>query len=133
MATEYHYFEGTARFYRSKTPDEYGNYSLKIKLDDVDKYKKSGIQCELDEEGGVWFRRPDQKLFKDELTKLGPPNTVDKDGSPINDLVGEGSKIIAKVKSYDTKAGRKGHQLEAVQVLDLEKVDTGSKDGWYNF
>lgn len=132
MATEYHYFEGTAKFFRTRTPDEYGNYSLRIKLDDVEAYRKTGIQCELDEEGSVWFRRPDQKMFKNELTKLGPPPTVDKDGKPINDLIGEGSKIVAKVKSYDTRVGRKGHQLEAVQVLDLVEVP-GRTDGWRNF
>ena len=136
----YHYFNGTALYYRNKSADNYGNYSLKIKLDDVNQYKESGIQCDLDDEGCVWFRRPHSKLIREELVTFGPPKTLGtekgEDGKylPLGELVGEGSKIIAKVKSYETGNNRIGHQLEAVQVTELVPVEldnTGSD--WYDF
>lgn len=129
--TKWHYFSGTLEYYNNKTTNDYGAYSLCMKLDDIDEYNKTGIQVTVGEDNTVWFRRPKVKLMKGELVELGSPITLDNQESPqpLNTLIGKGSRIVAKVKSYPTQKGT-GHTLEAVKVIDLVKVE-GS--GEYNF
>lgn len=127
--TKYNYFEGTLEYFRNNRPDDYGNYSIKIKLDDdsLIKYKESGIQVTIDEENCVFFRRPDSKVINKELVELGPAIVVDTDGNELKKLPGKGSKIVAKVRSYNTVKGV-GHTLDAIQVIELVPVEL-SLDG----
>lgn len=122
--TKWVYLKGTCEYYRNKTPNEYGAYSLRIKLDDPEAYKATGIQVAMDEEDCVWFRRPKVKLIKNDLVEFGPPLTVDNspEPQPLDALVGKGSKIEAKVKYYPTAKGV-GHTLEAVKVFELVPVE----------
>lgn len=129
--TVYYYFDGECKFYRSVTPDNFGNYSLRIKLNDIEEYKKSGIQGSIDDEGCVWLRRPQNKIINNELVDFGPPVTLDENEEELNLLVGEGSQVVAKVAVYDTFKGL-GHRLEAVKVKDLVKVELDNT-GKYNF
>lgn len=132
--TNYHYFHGTAEFYQNRKPDEYGNYKLLLKFDDPEDYIKSGIQVNMTEDGCVWFRRPDVKLIKGSLETLGPPETVtdDEEGNaqPFKQLVGKGSKVVAKVRSYDTTKGT-GHTLDAVKIIELVPVPHSGE--YHNF
>ncbi len=129
----YHYFKGTARWTNFTTVDQYGNYSVNFEFEDdteLEKFKESGISAKMLADGkSTFFKRPPQKIFGDELVKLGPPEIVDNDGLPITDLVGAGSKVTVKVKAFPTPKG-KGHELIAVQVNDLVKVEGRGK---YNF
>lgn len=128
--TKWHYFTGVCEYYRNKSTDNYGNYSIKIKLDDIEQYKETGIQGKLDEDGCVWFRRPQSKLIKNELIQLGAPITIDNNGNELEELVGSDSKIEVKVRSYPTIKGV-GHTLEGVKVLELVPVE--SENGEYKW
>lgn len=132
--TKYNYFKGIAHAAYTKKPNDYGAYTVCLEFSDPEelkKYKKSGIQVEISPENKVWFRRPAQKLMKNELVTLGPPRVVNEAGEDITDLVGSGSEVILKVRSYDTIKGV-GHTLDAIQVLKLVKVEL-STDGYHNF
>jgi len=132
--TQYFYFPGIARFVRSDNTDQYGNYICKIELDgdSLKAYRESGIQVNVDDENAVFLRRPHQKIFGDSLETLGPPAVVDADGKPLAKRIGNGSKIVAKVKAYPTRKG-KGHTLEAIQVLELKEYVSASGSNFYNF
>ncbi len=132
--TQYFYFPGIARFVRSDKADQYGNYVCKIELDGdaLADYRASGIQVAVDDTNAIFFRRPHQKLINGEIITLGSPEIVDAAGKPCSDMIGNGSKIVAKVKAYPTKKG-KGHTLEAIQVRELVKYEGASRDPRYNF
>ena len=120
----YNYFQGIAHYVRGKTPDAYGKYSVNIEFTDPEelkKFKDSGIQVELSPDNKTWFRRPDQKMIKNEMVTLGPPRIVDKDGNDLDVWVGAGSEVVVKVRSYNTMKGV-GHTLDAIQVLNLVEV-----------
>lgn len=124
--TKWLYFTGTCEFYRNKTTDSYGNYCLKMILDDPEAYKASGIQVTLGEDNSVWFRRAKVKLMNNELVELGAPKTINAEEEPIDVLVGKGSRIEAKVKTFPTMKGQ-GHTLEGVKVFELVEVDSDYK------
>lgn len=130
--TNYHYFHGTARFVRTNKADQYGNYTCKLEMDEdtLADFNKTGIQLNVNEDNSVFFKRPHQKIFGNELTVLGAPKVVDADGKDFAEMVGNGSKVVVKVKSFNTMKG-KGHTLEAIQVLEYVKPETSST--FYNF
>ncbi|MBD3260584.1 MAG: hypothetical protein GF334_02730 [Candidatus Altiarchaeales archaeon] len=130
--TEYHYFKGIARYNRLRQPDDYGNYVIQVEMDEesADKYRNSGIQVAIDDENKVYFRRPDTKTINKELVELGPPMVIDTEGTKLDDLIGQGSEVVVKVRSYDTRKGV-GHTLDAIQVRNLVPVE--STHGDYNF
>ena len=130
--TQYNYFKGIARVTQSKRPNSYGAYTVCIEFDDsseLEKFKASGIQVDITD-NKAWVRRPHQKLIKNELVTLGPPRVVDKDGNDLNVLVGDGSEVIVKVRTYPTSKGI-GHTLDAIQVLNL--VEVPRSDAYHNF
>lgn len=131
--TKYNYFKGISHFTQTNKTNAYGAYSVCIELNDpaeLEKYKASGIQVEVSPENKVWFRRPHQKLFGNELQELGPPEVIDKNNQPVTDMIGTGSDIVVKVRSYPTIKGV-GHTLDAIQVLNLIKVEGQNRE--YNF
>lgn len=132
--TQYNYFKGIAHVAQTKKPNSYGAFTVCLELKDeaeVEKYKKSGIQVDLSTDNKVWFKRPNQKLINRELVTLGPPRVLNTDGNDIDDLIGTGSEVVVKVRSYPTMKGT-GHTLDAIQVIKLEKVERTS-DGYHNF
>jgi hypothetical protein len=66
-------------------------------------------------------------MIKDQLVAFGPPTVIDKDKNPVTALVGNGSKVTAKVAVYDTRMG-KGHRLETVRVDELVEFVPEKKD-----
>ena len=126
--TQYLYLNGTAEFARTNKSDDYGNYSVRIALDDesLEEYKKSGIQVAIEEGNMVWLRRPHSKIINKELVYLGPPRVVnDETGEDWNVLIGKGSQITVKVRAYPTQKG-KGHTLDAIGIRKLVPVEGGN-------
>lgn len=133
--TKYNYFKGIAKFVQTRKTNDYGSYSVCIQLlDDIEekKFIDSGIQVEKTEDGTVWFRRPETKLIKNELVKFGPPLVVDKDGNPSKEMIGTGSEVIVKVRSYPTMKGT-GHTWDAIQIIKLVPVELSVDGERYNF
>lgn len=130
MATKMFKFYGEAKWAKVHQPDEkYKNYEVNLYMDEPswDLFAKSGLQLKRreDETGKfVVLRRASEKIIKGELKKMGPPKVVDGVGRPIEDLVGNGSKIAVEVAVYDTAKGP-GHRMEKVIVLEL--VEYGGK------
>jgi len=131
-----HYFSGTCQWAKLKEPDEF-NGEKKWKIDlfmdkgELAEYKKSGLKLKIKEDDGgnkfVTFNRPVLKEIKGELKEFEPPKLFDKDHTPIDVLVGNGSKVTVKVESYDTKMGT-GHRLLAVRVDELVEYSKPTTD-----
>ena len=120
--TVYLKLKGPARWVKNKTPDEkYSNYSVDLcpDTDSLAAMKKSGLGLKpKQDEEGTWykFRRPVQKIIKDDLVKFGPPKTVGPDGEEFTEIVGNGSEVELDVAVY--QAGPYiGHRLERIKVL----------------
>lgn len=121
--TTTHYFTGIAHYPRLSRPDDYGNYSVGVTLDAASQaeLKASGLTLQDRSYNGATFttfRRPQQKLIKQELVQFGPPVVIDKNNEPVTKMVGNGSKVTVKVIAYDSMKG-KGHRLEKVRVDEL--------------
>lgn len=130
MATKIHYFSGKAKWakvYQGDGDDKYENWKIDLFMDPPswEEFKKSGIQLQqkFSEEGSyVTFRRDYSKIIKGELVKFDPPAVVNMDNEPITDKIGNGSTVIVKVLTFDTRKGT-GTRMEAVKVVELVKYD----------
>jgi len=123
MPTTTHYFTGIVRQAFLARADKFGNYIIGLELDDPSKAELAASGSSLkprdwDGFSFVTFRRPTQKLIKQEPVQFQPPIVLDAHNQPLTKLVGKGSKAIAKVIMYPTMKGQ-GHRLEAVQILEL--------------
>jgi hypothetical protein len=93
----------------------------------LDLFHQSGLQLKVRESDGnkyVSFKRPEQKIFRDEIKDMGPPYVVDTEGNPITARIGNGSKVMVELSVYDSRNG-KGHTLEGVVVHDLVEYKEG--------
>jgi hypothetical protein len=130
LATKIFKFYGTCDYAKVHTVDkEYGHYGLNLNFDkpSFELYKRTGLRLKVKDKDGnpfVGFRRHPDKVFEGQNPK---PEVIDIAGRPIEDLVGNGSKVAVTVSVYDSKMG-KGHRLETVQVLELVPYNGGVED-----
>lgn len=127
----YIFLTGTAKWVKITKPDSlYGHYGLDLYLDkgSMEKFKESGLTLKLreDEDGTfVKLRRDPEKVLNGEVVKFGAPKLLifeDGEYKPFDRLVGNGSFVNCKVRTFDTKNGV-GHRLEAVAVENLVPYD----------
>lgn len=127
MASKTYFFTGKANWAKLTEPDQkyqFWGLDLVLDKDEWDKFKESGLQLKVNKtkegEDYVSFRRPQQKVIKNELVDFDPPVLVDKDNEVLEDRpnVGNGSTVTCKVLVYDTIKG-KGHRLEGVRIDNL--------------
>ena len=117
------YFEGPCAWAQLQKTDKFGNYSIQLYLDpdNLALYTKQGLAAEVkeDERGKfVRFKRVPVRVKNGKPIEFGAPRVFNRDGQPITELIGNGSKVICKVTIYDTPKGRSS-TLEAVQVSEL--------------
>jgi hypothetical protein len=127
-STKLYYFRGVAKWVKAKTPDKkYGHYTLDLYPDDESLvlFKDSGLGLKLREDAdGVFFklRREPIRVIAGDAVNIGPPKLFIKDENgeviEFDDLIGNGSKVVAKVSVYPTQKGP-GHRLESLLVEDL--------------
>lgn len=122
-------YTGKAKWAMLFKPDEkYGTYKITLYPDKagLKQYIKVGHQGEVkeDEDGKfVTFRRKPQVLTKKgTIWELGPPVVVGDDNEPIDQLVGNGSKVEVTVETYNTAKGL-GTRLAKVKVLELREYN----------
>lgn len=133
MATKYIYLRGTCKWAKPYKPDEkYGNYTICLYPDEksMNEISDSGltINPKSDDDGIYYtFRRPHQKLMKNELVELGRPQVLAADNTAFDGLIGNGSEVTIKVSVYDTVKG-KGHRWETVRVDNLVEYNPDNKD-----
>lgn len=136
MAQTTVYLRGIAKWAKLTTPDpKFKVYTLDLYPDDPswELYHQTDLELKEreDDEGGkfIKIRRPVEKLIKGEIVTFGPPKTLVPDGDGVAELgdklVGNGSRVVAKVVVYDTPKG-KGHRLETVLVEELVEYDRGT-------
>ena len=138
MANKVYRFQGKARWAKVQAPDEkYNIYSIEVKLDDqgLETLKDTGLSLSPSKDGEGYYkftRKPDQLVWKDEMqVQAGAPVVLDSGGSPITDLIGNGSDVTIEITVYlwDNKYGRGiGHRLEAVRVDTLVEYTPGNVD-----
>lgn len=136
------YFEGPCAWAQLHKTDKYDNYSIQLYLDPdgLALYTKLGIQSAVKEDDKgkfVRFKRTPVKIVKQKPVDFGKPSIFDRDGNPLKEgtLIGNGSKVICKVRVYDTAKGV-GCTLEAVQVVDLieyQKTESAVSDDFKPF
>jgi len=116
--TEYHVYQGKAKWVKPQAPDKYGNWSM-VFYPNMDSYnkilelKERGLKSEIkkDEDGyHITFRRPQQKVYAGKVKGFAPPQIVGPDGLPFDQLIGNGSDVSVKVEvfSYKTPQGNEG-------------------------
>ena len=133
-ATQYYYFSGTFKWAQNLTrlDEKFESYKVNLILDEESRimFDESGMQNQIkaDKEGDetVTLRRRHQQLLGKELKTFGPPKVVDKDGVPVTESIGNGTKGIAKVAVFNTRNGM-GHRLESVMVTDLVVFEGSSE------
>jgi len=141
--TTYEYFQGKAHWAKLNAPDyEFKNWNVKVYLTDdsynkfmalkEDKGEVEGIMNTVrkEEDGySVVFRRPMEKTWSGQVTRLAPPIVVDKDGVPYAGNIGNGSDVTVKCEVYNyNKPFKKGKgtaiRLHAVKVDHLVPYET---------
>lgn len=137
------YLLGIAKWAKVRKPDpKYNKYGLDLYLSDGswEAFKKSGIQVKVREDSDgkfVKLSRPESKIIKEEVQKLGPPKVLirrrDEDGNVTEGYdtfdgdIGNGSLVSCKVQYYPTRNGV-GHTLDAVAVENLVEYKKASDD-----
>lgn len=132
MASKVYYFSGQSWWGNLVEPnDEYQNWSQCVVLDDESRklFKETKLKNKFVDTPfgpyGIHFRRPVQKMFKDEVVTFNPPKVINPDGTPFDNpkRIGHGSKITCKVVVYShgTPTGKTAFagRLEAVRVDEL--------------
>lgn len=116
MASTQYYLSGIAKWVRVDKPDQFGNYSLNLCLDNesMQTFDQSGmkIRGNEDKEDGKTYHR-----FR-RSQEAGAPIVVDSTGKPFTKIIGNGSEITIRVEVYDAKKFGKGHRLIAIRVDD---------------
>lgn len=128
--TKTYYFTGPCKWAKVYQPDDYkGDKKWKVNLylnkETKKLLKDSGVQLKIrDDEDGefVVFSRPVERQYQDELKFFEPPKIFNKELEKIEDLIGNGSVITAKISVFDTAKGT-GHRLEAIRVDNLVKYE----------
>jgi hypothetical protein len=139
MATKEIYLSGKIKWAKGlKDMDEkFKSYSAAFYPTDkcMNEYKQLGLNTKfrMDDDGESFsIRRPDSKIFGDELRKFGPPEVfLEKDNEqiPVDPyIVGNGSEVTIKLSVYDTGYG-KGSRLEAVRVDYLIEFIPNNDEG----
>lgn len=141
MTTKVHYFRGKAKWAQlglgpkpeENADKEYEAWKMNLYFDEdsMAEFRDSGIRLTIKEDDDgryVTFRRPFSKKIGDELVKFEAPAVKTKEGEPFTNYLGNGSDVIIKVLSFDTRKG-KGHRLEAVQVLEVVEYVKDSSNG----
>lgn len=111
---------------------EGGAYTVDVLLEkeELDKLTKSGSRLKpkiVDEGISIRFKR--KHIHPAGIEELGgPPKVVGPDKEPINQLIGNGSKVKVYVSVYDTKMG-KGTRLEGMHVTDLIEYESEGDGG----
>lgn len=131
MATKVYKFHGISEYAKVHQVDQlYGHYGLNLFMDkpSMELFKKTGLRLKVKDKDGkpyVGFRRHPDKVFEGQNPK---PEVTDSLGRPIEDLIGNGSKVSVTISVYDTARYGKGHRLEAVQVNELVPYNGGVED-----
>lgn len=128
--TKTYYFTGPCKWAKVYQPDDYkGDKKWKVNLylnkETKKLLKDSGVQLKIrDDEDGefVVFSRPVERQYQDEVKFFEPPKIFNKELEKIEDLIGNGSVITAKISVFDTAKGT-GHRLEAIRVDNLVKYE----------
>lgn len=143
MATKNYYFTGIAKWAKLKSVDEkYGKFQLPLYLDEPswELFHESKLQLrpKKDADGEyVKFSCAPSSVLGNRTITFGPIETVKLVGQdelgndlfePVEQLVGNGSAVTAKVEVYDTRNG-KGHRLRKVLVRNLVPYIPVKKEG----
>lgn len=131
-------FESNRDYRYSEDTD--GEYQLSIIMDDDTAKRLKAAGC-----GKKMYQDPEGRGVVVRLTRPhsapnawagGAPKVAGPDGSPWdikeNGLIGNGSSGRVLASIFETKTGRKGTRLEAIQVVDLVQYvsdDGGSASG----
>lgn len=133
--TNTHYFSGTCKWAKLKEKDQkYDNWQIVLypTAESLQDYAESGIQVDVKEDAdgkNIKFRREATVEFRDpdtgrtKVINLLPPAVLKADRkTPLDVLVGNGSKVTVKVEAFPTRNGI-GHRLIGVTVEDLVEYD----------
>lgn len=116
---------GKARWAFTRKLDQYGAWSIVLypnpeSLDVINGLIKDGIKNNLkkDDEGYyIKFKREPEKKKKDgTVFRLDPPEILLTDGTPYNDIIGDGSDVSIRLEVYGGKAPFGGGNYKAARL-----------------
>jgi hypothetical protein len=117
------YLQGIGKWVRVQSPDQWGNWKLNLYLtkESLEIFNGLKVKNKLtrDEEGDwIAIRRPASKVIGGKIQGLAPPLVVDKDGSPTDVAIGNGSHLTVKCDYYSYKSpqGDAGHAIRLAGI-----------------
>tara|TARA_R100001082_G_scaffold14160_1_gene7266 strand:+ start:1046 stop:1483 length:438 start_codon:yes stop_codon:yes gene_type:complete len=126
--------EGLAYWTSAKSPntkfEPVYQTNLVVDRDTAEKYRAEGCSIREMEEGPALVIK--RKVNGPNGMVRNAPKLFDKDKKPLDELVGNGSKVRVQFNPYDWEyAGKSGRSLDfqAMQVLDLITFEGRSVDG----
>jgi hypothetical protein len=135
------YLKGIAKWCVTHAPDSWGYYKMVLypdsdSLEKVRDLQSKGLKNVLkkDEDGyNVTWRRPQNKMMRGKQIAFTPPEVLGPDGkTPLNALIGNGSKVTVKLEVYphNTPGGGKAiaARLAAIKVDELVPYNTDQKN-----
>lgn len=137
--TDFVKIKGKLKWARTIKPEEYEGtrfwrvtvYPDAESLPIVEDLVKQGIKNVLkkDEEGYyISFKRPTEKDFNGVVKAFDPPKVTDKDGNPLDVLIGNGSVGVVELECYGyRKRSGKAARLFGIQVTELVPYGDNSK------
>jgi hypothetical protein len=147
MSTQITYLTGIGKWVKPYPGQEDTKFGKKAVMDlyldqqGLMNYQASGSRIKLrDDEEGTFIKltRNVDQVINDK--PLGHPVVIMKDDNgdyqPFDRLIGNGSKVVAKITTFDTKFGR-GTRWEALEVVDHVAYEgatvIGNEGGLYKF
>lgn len=134
MPTEFIYFQGKGSWIRAAKPDRTfikpdgtgSKWDMILhpneqSLEKIRELQAEGVKNKLNEdEDGYFVRlsRPEAIKVRGRLKEMKPPVLTKKDGSPFNDMVGNGSDVTVKMEVYEHKTPN-GGKAKAMRWLSL--------------
>lgn len=94
-------------------------------LEKIKALKKEGLQnhLKMDDEGQYMaFSRPTERTIRGRKEGMAPPRVIDKEGKPIEVLIGNGSDGVVSLETYRHKTQQPGVTKKAARWRGL-RVD----------
>jgi hypothetical protein len=132
MVTVNKYFKGQLKFGSLKEPNQWGDWNTTFypepkALEEIREMQSNGMKNILKKDDNgyyITFKRAQQSKYAGQMRVNAPPVVVGPDGkTPIDDMVGSGSKVTVKLETYTHSTPSGGRavaaRLAGVQVDEL--------------
>lgn len=149
--TEIIYLQGKVSWFRTKVPNQWNKWSTQIHpnaegLEIIRDWQAKGVKNQLKKDDDGYFLNVSRPVTKEtqggRILSFEPVKVFDKDGSPFDDNVGNGSDATLKIEVYEhnTPGGGKARAMRWIAARidnlvpftaerDLNEGEAKAEDG----